>query len=58
MRVCVRFLFSLAFVTAHTLTHEGGDRFVFVGFNGAALCMCLAVCVCVGDCECVWLAGK
>lgn len=53
LRVCVCFLFAHTFVAAHKLT-EGGDRFVFVGFNGAALCM--PVCAC--DYECVWLAGK
>lgn len=58
VRLCVRFLFALAFVPAHTLTHEGGDRFVFVGFNGAALCVCLAVCVCGTVSVCGWLANN
>lgn len=56
--VCASSLHSHSCLHTHTLTHEGGDRFVFVGFNGAALCVCAWLCVCVWDCECVWLAGK
>jgi len=47
--LCVCFLFSLTFILrthTHTLT-EGGDRFVFVGFNGVvAVCWC--ACFVVG----------
>lgn len=41
----------------HRLT-EGGDRFVFVGFNGAALCVPACVCVRVTMSVCGWLANN
>jgi len=43
LRVCVFPLFSLAFIL-HTHSLEGGDRFVFVGFNGV-VAVCVFVCM-------------